>query len=140
MVHVMISRKWIACAVAIVSLAGGSAAGSQCPGFPGCLYQPPQFTFTEIEGSITYTDIAGSERSINIMIRQPDIEVSPLPVVVWSHGGAHGQTNARGALREWSEVTARSGYLTVSIAHTPRDTGARQDLCGAIGITDPDGL
>jgi len=100
------------------------------------LYQRPQFTFTENEFRIAYMDIAGRERTINIMVRQPDISLSPLPVVVWSHGGAEGQTNARTALKEWSELTARSGYLTVSIAHTPRNPGERSDLCNALGIAN----
>jgi hypothetical protein len=101
------------------------------------LYQTPQFTFTESEESITYTDIAGRERTINIMFRLPDIPIRPLPVVVWSHGGFNGQTNPGAALNEWSEVTARSGYLTVTIAHTPRGPGQRSDLCLALGITAP---
>jgi acetyl esterase/lipase len=132
-----ISRKWLACAVVVASLNRSSTSMAQCPGFPGCLYQPPQFTFTETDGSVTYTDIAGRARTINILIRQPNLPASPLPVVVWSHGGAEGQTNARAALREWSETTARSGYLTVSIAHTPRGAARRTDLCLALGITDP---
>lgn len=121
--------KWLACAVAVAGMAGSSLLMAQ-------LYQPPQFTFTESEGSVTYTDAAGLQRTVNIVFRLPDIPARPLPVVVWSHGGAEGQTSARTALREWSEVTARSGYFTVSIAHTPRRPDDRMDLCNAIGITE----
>ena len=138
MLHLLFSRKWILCSAAMTVLAGGSVVRAQCPGFPGCLYRPPQVTFGETDATITYTDVAGRQRPLNITIRQPDIPDGPLPVVVWSHGGAHGQTNSSSALREWSEVTARAGYLTVSIAHTPRDVAERHDLCTAIGITTPE--
>ena len=133
----MISTKWLVCVMMVASIRN-STSMAQCPGFPGCLYQPPQVTFMETEGSVTYTDITGRERTVNILLRQPNVPVSPLPVVVWSHGGAEGQTNARTALKEWSEATARSGYLTASIAHTPREPDRRAELCWALGITDPE--
>ena len=77
----MISTKWLACALAVASIAS-STSMAQCPGFPGCLYQPPPVPFVETEDSVTYTDIAGHERTVNILLRQPDVPLSPLPVVV----------------------------------------------------------
>jgi hypothetical protein len=132
-----ILRKFLACAAVAAGLVEHSGAMAQCPAFNGCLYQPPQNTFLESEGTITYTDVAGLPRTINLYIREPELPLERFPVVVWSHGGAHGQTDADRALKEWSEVTARSGYLTVSIAHSPRGEGERRDLCTALGITDP---
>ncbi len=119
------------------AIASAATAATQCPGFPGCLYEPPQLSFSETQGSVAYTDIAGSLRTIQIHIRQPNTMPGPLPVVVWSHGGAEGKTNAADAMREWSEATARSGYLTVSIAHAPRQIAERSRLCSALGIAVP---
>src|SRR5262245_4957660 len=132
-----IFKKWLICAAAAASMAGSSIAMAQCAQFPGCLYRPPQLTFSETGLTITYPDIPAVERAIKTIVRQPAIPAGPLPVVSWSHGGAEGHTNARTALREWSELTARSGYLTVSIAHSPRDPGQWSDLCIALGITVP---
>ena len=112
-----------------------ATVSAQCPGFPGCLYRPQSVDFRETGGSVTYFDVAGQTRTVNIYIREPVSISGLLPVVVWSHGGAGGQFNSEGALREWSIATARAGYLTVSIAHSPRGIQERSNLCSAIGIT-----
>ncbi len=52
-------------------------------------------------------------------------------MVIWSHGGAEGKRQPDGVLVEWSRTTAKAGYLTVTIAHQPRDDGSRQRLCAA---------
>jgi hypothetical protein len=60
-----------------------------------------------------------------------------MPVVIWSHGGAHGKTDSLNSLAAWSDTTAAAGYLTVSIAHHPRSEQERNQLCVSIGIPDP---
>lgn len=109
-----------------------------CAPYPGCLYAPgPPVPFSTTTNSITYNDTAGLPRTINVAIRIPSVPAGPLPVVVWSHGGASGQSNPLTAMSEWSEVTARAGYLTISIAHTSRTQPERQALCTALGVAVP---
>ncbi len=100
---------------------------------PDCLYLPgTRYAYTEVERSTTYFDIAGLSRTVNVLLRIPTGAPLPMPVVIWSHGGAEGKENPHHSLAEWSEVTAEAGYLTVSIAHTPRvDLGNRYALCAA---------
>lgn len=100
--------------------------------FPGSHYTvSPLITET-----ITYSDIAGLLRSVPIAIRIPITASVPMPVVIWSHGGAEGHTKPENTLVEWSETTAEAGYLTISIAHVPR-TNTRWPLCQAIAATVP---
>ena len=109
---------------------------------PGCLYQPGNsYTVSPlITATVTYTDVAGLLRTVPIAIRVPLTAPLPLPVVIWSHGGAEGHTDPATSMREWSETTAAAGYLTVSIAHTPRTdslAGTRWALCQAIAASVP---
>jgi len=106
---------------------------------PGCLYAPPAFYSVErSEAEVIYTDAAGQPRHVPIAIRRPLGASAPLPVVIWSHGGAEGHRDPRRSLAEWSEATAQAGYLTISLAHGPRGANApvlgntRQSLCTAI--------
>jgi hypothetical protein len=125
-----------------VSPSTGALSCNQDPAQPGCLYSPnTHYTVSPIiTTTITYTDIAGLPRSVPIAIRIPMTAPVPLPVVIWSHGGAEGHINPTKSMVEWSETTAEAGYLTISIAHptrtfTPTDT--RTPLCRAIAITAP---
>jgi hypothetical protein len=109
---------------------------NQTPG-PGCLYFPAAtYGFTPFERSTVYTDNAGDPREVRFLIRQPLGAVAPMPVVVWSHGGADGKSSPATSMVEWSETTARAGYFTVSVAHANREPGSRRRLCNSIGITD----
>ena len=106
---------------------------------PGCLYFPSnQFSVQPTSGQVSYRDRAGLTRTIEFAIRKPVGAPVPLPVVIWSHGGAEGKTEPANSLSNWSEVTAAAGYLTISIAHTPRSEGERSQLCQALGIPVPD--
>lgn len=111
-------------------------ACTQAPG-PDCLYFPAaKFGFTPYERSTFYTDNAGLQREVKVLIRQPLGASLPMPVVVWSHGGAEGKNNPATSMAEWSEVSAAAGYLTLSVAHSPRDESSRGELCRSIGIAD----
>lgn len=110
----------------------------QTQGQPGCLYFPSvHYTVSLITDTITYSDTAGLTRTIAIAIRVPITAPTPLPVVIWSHGGAEGHTNPARSMAAWSETTAEAGYLTISIAHSARSDGARWQLCQAIAATVP---
>jgi hypothetical protein len=125
-----------------VSPSTGALSCSEDPARQGCLYAPSTHypVSSLLTTTITYTDIAGLPRRVPIAIRIPLTAAVPLPVVIWSHGGATGHTNPISSMLEWSETTAEAGYLTVSIAHptrtfTPTDT--RTPLCRAIAATAP---
>ncbi|MGH9842707.1 MAG: alpha/beta hydrolase family protein [Blastocatellia bacterium] len=130
-------------AIMAVILCGAGSVFAQAPTCnqaltPGCLYFPAnQSTFQTTTSQTTYTDNAGLARTIEFAIRKPTGAPIPMPVVIWSHGGAEGKTNALNSMVEWSETTAKAGYLTISIAHTPRTDQERQQLCQSIGINDP---
>jgi poly(3-hydroxybutyrate) depolymerase len=126
-------------AFALMASTAAFAQAPTCNAAPGpdCLYFPSaSYGFTTSERTTTYTDIAGDLRGIKFLIRQPTGAPAPMPAVVWSHGGAYGKLSPATSMVEWSETTARAGYLTVSIAHTPRDEDSRRHLCGVVGITD----
>ncbi|HSW27841.1 MAG TPA: hypothetical protein VLJ62_34120 [Burkholderiaceae bacterium] len=107
---------------------------NQAPG-PGCLYLPAaSYGFTPFERSVFYADHAGQQREVKLLIRQPLGAPLPMPVVIWSHGGSDGKRDAATSMAEWSELSARAGYLSISIAHAPRDEASRQLLCQSIGM------
>ena len=109
---------------------------NQAPG-PDCLYVPAaSYGFTPFERSTSYVDNAGAQRQVRFLIRQPLGAPAPMPVVVWSHGGADGKSSPATSMVEWNEQTARAGYLSVSIAHTHRSDASRAALCQSIGIAD----
>ena len=105
---------------------------------PGCLYFPSErydVISPTITATITYSDIAGLTRSVPIAIRIPISAPIPMPVVIWSHGGAEGHTRPDKSSVEWSETTAEAGYLTISIAHLPRMDTLTDTLTNTLSIT-----
>lgn len=102
---------------------------------PDCLYFPAtQFSFVPTPSQTTYIDETDQKRTIEFAVRTPTGAPVPMPVVIWSHGGAEGKDEPANSLPAWSDLTASAGYLTISIAHTPRLD--RTALCQAIGILD----
>jgi hypothetical protein len=100
---------------------------------PDCLYFPStRYAFTELERLATYKDATGALRTVKVLLRIPTAAPLPMPVVIWSHGGADGKDNPRKSMAEWSIATAEAGYLTVSVAHTPRANDSRRQLCEAL--------
>jgi dienelactone hydrolase len=116
-----------------VSARPQAATCLQQPG-PACLYAPDaSYGFTAYERLTSYIDRTGVARDVPMTIRVPVAAPAPMPVVIWSHGGAGGHLSSTGSMREWSETTARAGYFTIALAHRPRDAAGRQALCQAIG-------
>jgi len=103
-----------------------------------CLYRPPVLPIELVEVTATDPDRVGGSRTLNVAIRYSRSAPTPMPVVIWSHGGAGGQTNAVGALDKWAIAAAEAGYFSVAIAHTPRDQASREALCATLGF-DPAG-
>ena len=59
-----------------------------------CLYFPStRYAFTELERLATYKDAAGALRTVKVLLRIPTAAPLPMPVVIWSHGGADGKDN-----------------------------------------------
>jgi acetyl esterase/lipase len=106
-----------------------------CPSEPvRCLYAPTPLPIELLEVTATDPDRVGGPRTLNVAIRFSRMASQPMPVVVWSHGGASGQTDAVGALDKWAIAAAEAGYLSVAIAHTPRDQAQRDALCAMLGF------
>jgi predicted dienelactone hydrolase len=106
-----------------------------CPAQPKqCLYTVPPLPIELVEVATTDSGRIGGPRTVNVAIRFSRMAAQPMPVVVWSHGGASGQTNAVGALDKWATAAAEAGYLSVAIAHTPRDQASREALCASLGF------
>jgi hypothetical protein len=125
----------IALAAATVTAAHAQAPGCSGPAGAACLYAPAaSHGFTPLERSVFYTDRIGQPREVKLLIRQPLGAPLPMPAVIWSHGGAYGKRNAATSMAEWSELSARAGYYSISIAHAPRDDASRELLCQAIGM------
>ena len=133
------ARLFAAIAFVIVSVIASATAHAQAPTCnqapgPNCLYLPAaSYGFTPMERSVFYDDVAGQPREVKFMIRQPLGAPLPMPVVIWSHGETTGKKSATTSMVEWSELSARAGYVSISIAHAPRiDESA--SLCPLIGI------
>ncbi len=127
----------IALLAAATSSAFAQAPACTASPAPDCLYVPAaSYGFTPFERSVVYTDNANQQREVRFLIRQPIGAPTPLPVVVWSHGGADGKSSPATSMVEWSEQTASAGYFSVSIAHTHRAHASRSGLCQSLGIAD----
>jgi len=129
----------------VTALIGNRPVSAQAPvcnqsQTTGCLYFPAtEYTIgtepPEVIRETAYKDMAGMLRTVKMAIRVPKAATGPLPVVIWSHGGADGKRQPDGVLVEWSRTTAKAGYLTVTIAHQPRDLASRYALCAAPPLT-----
>ncbi|MBL8212317.1 MAG: hypothetical protein JNK87_16500 [Bryobacterales bacterium] len=111
-----------------------------CPGFANCLYTPASFEFEVLAPQrVTYTDITGRARTIEFTVRVPRNRAGAMPVAIWAHGGGDGRNapgGSVGALSVWSEVGARSGYISVSPAFRAREGDDRLALCRYLSLTD----
>jgi hypothetical protein len=96
---------------------------------------PPRPT-AGISASFSYRDDTGDLRTVDVFARIPGGVSGPLPVVVWSPA-AGGNGAPEEVMSKWSEVTARAGYLSVSVAHREREAVDRAALCLAQGLDEP---
>lgn len=101
-----------------------------------CVYRSERrwpVTSTRIDG-LTYTDLVGQTRNVNIAIHRPNGAPLPAPVVVLSHGGTQGQTDPLRTMEPWSSFLASAGYVAVSIAHERREFETYVALCQALEV------
>lgn len=85
---------------------------------------------------VTYTDVLGEARTVEITLARPDGAPTPWPVVVWSHGGLSGVMSSARVGDEWREIFTGAGYAFLGIAHRPRTDASRGRLCVHFGVTD----
>lgn len=106
-----------------------------------CAYRPTQ-TFTPMSDvplqPLSYMDATGAQRTFEVAIRRPMNAPTPMPVVIWSHGGFAGMQSARNVGAEWAEVFNRAGYLVIAVAHAPRSEPSRLAVCTLLGISATD--
>jgi dienelactone hydrolase len=69
-------------------------------------------------------------RAIKILLRYPRGAPSPLPLIIWSHGGG-ANPNGQNSYTEWGEALAGAGYAVIHLAH---DDDAYNAHCFALGI------
>ncbi|MBI4909239.1 MAG: hypothetical protein HY820_36805, partial [Acidobacteria bacterium] len=119
-------------------LAAKLAAQPACPGFTNCLYPEGQrYEFSAQIVDITYTDVTGRPRTVEVTVRVPSARTGSLPVMIWAHGGGEGRNTegaSRGALSYWSETSAEWGFLTVSPAFHARNQEDQAALCIFLGV------
>lgn len=101
-----------------------------------CAYVPPVAygELPPITRDVTYTDVLGEDRTVQITLRRPDGAPQPWPVIVWSHGGMP-RVSSVTAGEEWGHVFTRAGFAFVAIAHRERDDASRLRLCEHFGVT-----
>lgn len=109
-----------------------------------CLYAPnrPAGTFTRYpaSGSITLVDpdaLAQPNRPVPVIVNVPDAAAGPLPIVILSHGGPLGVLNPANVMQEWFGELPKWGYVTITVAHTPRNVSQSNALCSALAMVTP---
>lgn len=130
------------------ALCGAEGAFAQAPTCnqaltPDCLYFPAtEYAIgtepPEVTRKTEYRDIAGMPRKVQMVFRIPRGARGPLPVVIWSHGGADGKSDLDridDIMLEWSRASAKAGYVAVTIAHHTRDQASREALCAVAPLS-----
>lgn len=120
--------------------AAPDAGGSACEAgdLAACAYTPTESARLDrrLARPLTYTDVTGAARTINVELRLPAGAPLPAPVVVWSHGGSGGKSDATTVGEEWAQQFVRAGYAVLAIAHAPRARAEYEALCAALDWVD----
>lgn len=106
-----------------------------------CAYTPlasHEIDPATLDRSVPYEDITGQMRTIKFQVRRPVMPQTPVPVVIWSHGGSSGKNNPDQVGTEWGEVFNRAGYVSVHIAHAGRTDAQITAQCTEIGLQNCD--
>lgn len=116
----------------LCSCGGGSGSGSG--GGDDDMQSPPPM-LTQQTLALDYVDAAGDTRAINIEIRPPAGATTPVPVVLWSHGGAGGESDPTSVGEGWTAPFVNAGYCMVAIAHAGRPCASQERLRVAVGYS-----
>ena len=85
---------------------------------------------------LDYETALGEPRRIEIDVRLPAEPNGS--IVVWSHGGSRGKSDATTVGTRWGRVFTRSGVTFVAVAHAPRSAVERASWCEAMAFDDCD--
>ena len=83
---------------------------------------------------LTYTDVTGADRTIQVEVRMPNGGPATRPVVVWSHGGSTGKKSTANVGNRWGKAINDADFVFVAIAHRGRSDQSRIELCGAVEV------
>ena len=124
---------------------GGSIAeltvigGCSPDDLPACEWTPTdRLEETVSTEELSYIDITGATRRVPIAIHRPVGALEPMAIVIFSHGGFDGKNDPTIVGTEWARVFTSAGYLSVHIAHVPRDASSRLALCAKFGVSTDD--
>lgn len=139
----LLSRCWFYCALLCVAACGGgddAPAPMREPALasPAALYVPSRtYAVGTLDGySVTTSHGAGAQaytRQTPLFIRYPLATRGPLPLVLWSHGGAL-QEGGKYHNEEWGNALAGAGYIVVHMSHMPVGWLERFRLAAEFGI------
>jgi predicted dienelactone hydrolase len=112
----------------------------------GCAYRSPKkYRVLDLgDWSATYPAVgytAPAERTVDLKVRvprqKPNQPPAPLPVVIFSHGGADGAAPGHGQnkLEEWARTVVKAGYAAINIGHQGRTIAEQEALCATLGLT-----
>lgn len=90
-----------------------------------CIYQSLELAFDVRTGVSTFEPI--TQRTLPLVARVPRI-AGPLPVVVWSHGGAF-YAGGEDKSVEWGVAFARQGYVVIHVGHAAINGPQIRTLC-----------
>ncbi len=78
-------------------------------------YRTPNTYSVKVFDNYTVND-AKRNRKFSILVRYPVDAPSPMPLIIWSHGG-DANNNGHHLNPEWGNTLARAGYAVIHIAH-----------------------
>ncbi len=114
-----------------------ASGGTDAPAVTGLYEAAGSYEYdVRVPAPLTYIDVTGAPRDVPFALYVPRTAPRPMPIVLVSHGGSDGKTNALTSLPEWAEMFARAGFLTVAIAHGARSAASYTALCAQVGY-DP---
>ncbi len=105
------------------------------PGGPAGYAPTPSHAVRHVDGLAVDSGRVYGARPIPYRVYYPEGVDGPLPVVVWSHGGAPGKRDPATSGPVWGRVLAGAGYASVHPAHGPLTRAEREAQCAAIGVT-----
>jgi len=89
---------------------------------PEGMYVTPATYEVEVFDNYEVHD-AERDRTFPILVRYPVGAPSPLPLIIWSHGGGY-NNDGHHQNNEWGTVLASAGYAVIHIAHVEDEPGA----------------
>jgi predicted dienelactone hydrolase len=119
----------ICCALLLAFIACNKDGGTEPEEPDEGAYKSPNTYQVAVFDNYTVRD-ATRNRNIPILIRYPRSAPSPLPVILWSHGGG-ANPDGQKSYNEWGDALAAAGYAVIHMAHVDDKYDAH---CAVLGI------